>query len=90
MEFFGKYVQALHAIEVRVQLAVVVVLLDIPFKFAGDHDGESYHVLQLAVAIVTLHVVAVFLIIHVSDVLLIDATHAHFLNVHVIFFSVIA
>ena len=88
--FFGKYFQAAHVIDIRLQVTVVVVSLDTSFKVDGFHNGELYHTLQLTVAIATLHVVAVFLIIHVSDVLLIDATHAHFLNVHVILFSVIA
>ena len=71
-------------------MAVVVVSLDIPFKFAGDHDDEPYHALQVAVAIATLHVVAVFKITQVPDVGVTDATHAHFVNVHFTVLYVIA
>ena len=69
---------------------VVVVLLDILFRFVGLHAGVWYHTLHVAVAISILQLVSVFHIVHVPESLLSEATHAPFLNVHVIVLCVIA
>ena len=79
----GNHVHTVH-------VPVLTVLVEIAFIFAGLHVGLWYHALHLIVGIVIWHDVAAFLITQVADPELIEATHAHFLNVPIIVLSVIA